>query len=90
MANSAQARKRARQNKVQRLRNASQRSAMRTQIKGLLKSTGDDDKQALETAHRKAVSAIDRAARKGIEHQNKAARLKRRLNERLRELVTSS
>lgn len=63
---------------------------MRTHIKGLFKSAEGEDKQTVETAHRKAVSAIDRAARKGIEHRNKAARLKRRLNERLRELVTSS
>ncbi|WP_289283112.1 30S ribosomal protein S20, partial [Methylophaga sp. UBA5088] len=38
MANSAQARKRARQAEVHRQRNASQRSAMRTTIKALRKA----------------------------------------------------
>jgi small subunit ribosomal protein S20 len=30
------------------------------------------------------ASELDRAARKGLEHRNKAARLKRRLNARLK------
>lgn len=90
MANSPQARKRARQNTMHRLHNASQRAAMRTHIKNFLKTLRGDDKQAAETTFRSAVSSIDRAARKSIEHKNKAARLKRRLNNRLREYVTPS
>lgn len=87
MANSPQARKRAQQNTVRRLRNASQRSAMRSHIKSFLKALDGNDPKATELAYRKAVSHIDRAARKGIAPQNKAARLKRRLNSRWRESV---
>ena len=84
MANSPQARKRARQNTTRRLHNMSQRSAMRSSIKKFLKSVADSDKDGATTAYREAVSKIDSAASKGPHHRNRAARLKSRLNNRLR------
>ncbi len=80
MANSAQARKRARQGEVRRRHNASFRSMVRTYLKKVIAAiqTGDYDKAT--TAYQAAVPVIDRMADKGIIHKNKAARHKSRLN----------
>jgi len=79
MANSAQARKRARQALKARAKNASQRSAFRTAIKKVLKAIQAGDKVAAEGAFRQSGKIIDRIADKGIFHKNKAARHKSRL-----------
>lgn len=84
MANSAQARKRARQNEKRRLHNASQRSEMRTAIKKTLKSIENNNKESAQTDFNEATVQIDRLAGRGLIHPNKAARLKSRLNKRLR------
>lgn len=80
MANSAQARKRARQAEKHRQRNAAQKSTMRTAMKKVLKLIKDGDKAAAAQAYQAAVPVIDRAAGKGLIHANKAARHKSRLN----------
>lgn len=79
MANSAQARKRARQAAQARLHNASQRSAFRTAIKKVLKAIEGGDQAAANETFKSSVSVIDRIADKGIFHKNKAARHKSRL-----------
>jgi small subunit ribosomal protein S20 len=84
LANSPQARKRARQNLKRREQNVSQRSAMRTQIKKFLKLVEAGDKEAAAQVYRTACSLLDRAARKNLEEKNKASRLKSRLNTRLK------
>ncbi len=84
MANSPQARKRAKQNQIHRERNVSQRSAMRTQLKSFIKLVQAGDKEAATVVYRRTTSLLDRAARKGVENPNKAARLKSRLNTRLK------
>lgn len=84
MANTAQAKKRARQAEAHRARNTAQRSAMRTQIKKVLKAVEGKDKPAAAQALREAAAVIDRAAKKGLIHKNNAARHKSRLNERVR------
>lgn len=84
MANSAQARKRARQAEKSRQRNAGQRSRMRTAIKKVIAAIGAGDRDAATAAYRDAVPAIDNAAGKGLIHANKAARHKRRLNQHIR------
>ena len=86
MANSAQARKRARQAEKHRQLNASQRSAMRTHLKKVLKAVTSGDKASAETAFKAAAPVIDSVARKGLIHKNKAARHKARLNARIRAL----
>ena len=58
MANSVSARKRARQSEKHRLANASQRSHVRTAIKGVLKAIAAGDKPAAEAAYKLAVPAI--------------------------------
>ena len=87
LANTLQAKKRARQNEIRRARNAAQRSGTRTAIKKVLKAVTAKDKPAAQTAYRAAVSQIDRAAGKGLHHHNTAARLKSRLNQRIRALA---
>jgi small subunit ribosomal protein S20 len=86
VANSLSARKRARQAEKHRLRNASQRSAMRTSIKKVIAAIESGDKAAAESAYKAAVPAIDRSVSKGLIHRNKAARHKSRLNAQIRDL----
>lgn len=86
MANSAQAKKRARQAEDSRQRNASQRSAMRTSVKSLQKAIDAGDKEQATAAYQAAVPVLDRMARKGLIHKNAAARSKSRLNKAVRAL----
>lgn len=83
MANSPQARKRARQNDKRRLHNAGMRSMMRTQIKKVLKAVEAGDKAGAVEAYKAAVPLIDRVADKNMIHKNKASRHKSRLNARV-------
>jgi len=87
VANTAQAKKRARQAEVHRARNTAQRSALRTAIKKVAKALEGKDKSAAQQAFREAVAAIDRSAKKGLIHKNNAARHKSRLNERVRAIA---
>ncbi len=86
MANSPQARKRARQAEKHRRHNASMRSMMRTYIKKVVRAIEAGNKADAEAAYRAAVPVIDRMAGKGLIHKNKAARHKSRLNSRIRAL----
>ena len=87
MANSPQARKRARQNNRRRELNVGMRSMMRTQLKKVLKAMDDGDKAAAQAAYVAAVPVIDRMADKELLHKNKAARHKSRLNARIRAMA---
>ena len=86
MANSAQAKKRARQAENHRQHNASMRSLMRTRIKNVVKAIAANDKDAATAAYKMAVPAIDRMVSKGLIHKNKAARHKSRLNNHVRNM----
>ena len=79
MANTASARKRARQSEAQRQHNASLRSELRTAVKNVRKAIEAGDKSAAQTVLQGAASTIDRIADKDIIHKNKAARHKSRL-----------
>ncbi|MCR4301718.1 MAG: 30S ribosomal protein S20 [Sulfuricaulis sp.] len=87
MANTAQAKKRARQAEAHRTRNAGQRTELRTQIKKVRTAIASKDKSAAQQAFRDAASAIDRMARKGLVHKNAAARYKSGLHRQLRALA---
>ena len=87
MANTAQARKRARQAVNQNAHNSSQRSEMRTAIKAVRKAIGLGDKAAATQVFQASVSTIDRIADKKIIHKNKAARHKSRLAAALKALA---
>ena len=86
MANSAQARKRARQSEKRRAQNASQRSMVRTYIKRVQAAVVSGDYDAASQALVAAVPVIDRMADRGIMHKNKAARHKSRLNSAIKAL----
>lgn len=80
MANSSQARKRARQADKRRSHNASLRSMFRTSIKKVQKAVDAGNKDEAADAFKRAVPMIDTMVNKGIIHKNKAARHKSRLN----------
>lgn len=86
MANSAQARKRARQAEKNRQHNAGRRSMMRTQIKKVIAAIEAGDKDAAQNALKAAAPVLDSMATKGLIHKNKAARHKSRLNAKIRAL----
>jgi small subunit ribosomal protein S20 len=86
MANTAQAKKRARQNDSQRAHNASLRSIFRTAIKKITKVIESGDKKAATESYKENVAIIDRIADKKIIHKNKAARHKSRLNSAIKSL----
>lgn len=86
MANSPQARKRARQAQKRRARNASQRSMYRTYLKRVGAALESGDHEAAQAAFTAAVPVLDRMVRRGILHRNKAARHKSRLNAQIRAL----
>ena len=84
MANTAQTRKRARQNDTQRIHNASLRSTLRTALKKITKAILLGDKKIAKKAFNENVAVIDKIADKKIIHKNKAARHKSRLNSALK------
>ena len=86
MANSAQARKRARQAEARRQRNAAQRSMMRTELKKVIRAIDARDLMAARAAFQMAAPVLDSMASKGLIHKNKAARHKRRLNGKIKAL----
>ena len=87
MANSAQARKRARQGQKARAHNASLRSRLRTAIKAVRKAIASGDKAAAQGVYRSSTSTIDSIADKNIIHKNKAARHKSRLAHQVKALA---
>jgi small subunit ribosomal protein S20 len=71
--NIASAKKNMRKSRAATVRNRAQRSTLRTALKkARIETSSSDDKV-------NAVSLLDRAARKGLIHKNKAARHKRQL-----------
>ena len=73
MPNIASAKKNMRKSRAAAVRNRAQRSALRTALKKARADSGNVDTATT------AVSLLDRAARKGLIHRNKAARHKRQL-----------
>ncbi len=90
MANSPQARKRARQSERRRARNASLRSRVRTHIKRAVAAANAGDRETATAAYNAAVPVIDAMVGKGILHRNKAARHKSRLARKLTSLAAGS
>ena len=86
MANTAQARKRARQSVKVNAHNSALRSTLRTAIKKVLKAVEAGDKAAAMVTYQENVSIIDRIADKKIIHKNKAARHKSRLTAAIKAL----
>lgn len=90
MTHSRSAEKRVRQAEEGRLRNRSIRGATRTQIRKALPLIAGNRLEEAESAVRQAVSALDKAAEKGVIHPNNAARHKSRLMLRYNSAVSSA
>jgi small subunit ribosomal protein S20 len=87
VANSPQAKKRARQNEKSRQHNASLRSMARTYLKKVDAAIEAGNAEQAQAAFTAAVPVLDRIADKGIIHKNKAARHKSRLNSKIKALA---
>ena len=83
MANTAQAKKRAKQSEKHRQHNTGLRSMVRTYLKKVITAIETGSKDQAQAALVAAQPVIDRMADKGIIHKNKAARHKSRLNKRI-------
>ncbi len=88
MANTRQAKKRARQAETHRQRNTGQRAAFRTALKKAIAAVEGGDAEAARAAYQSAVPIIDEAVQSGLIHRNKAARHKSRLNSRVKSLAS--
>ena len=86
MANSAQARKRARQNDNRRQHNAALRSKMRTAIKRVRNAIDAGEKEQAQEAFKMAVPVLDKMTSKGIVHKNASSRYKSRLSASIKAL----
>ena len=79
MANTKQARHRARQSTVRNAHNSAQRSRLRSAIKSVRKAVEAGDKKAAMDTLSSATSVIDAMANKKVVHKNSASRNKSRL-----------
>jgi small subunit ribosomal protein S20 len=87
MANSAQAKKRARQAEDTRRRNASQKSELRTAIKKVRKAIAAGDKAAATKTLQESQGVMDRIADKKVVHKNLVSRTKSRLASAIKALA---
>ena len=87
MANTAQAKKRAKQAEKSRIRNAGQRSNLRTFVKKVIAAVNAGDQEKAQAAYKIVVPIIDSAVNKGIIHKNKASRGKSRLNSKVKAIA---
>jgi small subunit ribosomal protein S20 len=87
MANTAQAKKRAKQAEKRRVSNAGKRSNLRTFVKKILAAVKEGDKEKAQAAFKIAEPIIDAAVNKGIIHKNKASRSKSRLNLKVKSIA---
>ncbi len=86
MANSAQSRKRARQEISRRSANMALASRYRTFVKNVVKWIEQGERERALQSFREAAPVIDSAVSRGLIHRNKAARQKSRLNARIKSL----
>ena len=89
MAHHASALKAMRQGLKHRERNRQNVSKLKTQIKKLRTLIAKGDGKAAEAALGETVAAIDKAAKKGVIHDNAAARYKGRLTRRVNALASA-
>jgi small subunit ribosomal protein S20 len=78
--------KRLRQSQKQRLHNKSIRSELRTSVRKTREAIAAGDKDLARRRFAEVTKLMDTAARKGVYHQNTAARTKSRLQKKLNEL----
>ena len=83
MANIKSAIKRNKQNEKRRVRNRIYRGTARTYVAKARTAIAAKDPEAAQAATLEAISALDKAAQKGVVHKNNAARRKSRLMKQL-------
>lgn len=86
MANSPQAKKRARQNEKRFAVNKARRSRIRTFLRNVEESIASGDKDAATAALRAAQPELMRGVTKGVFHKNTIARKMSRLSARVKAL----
>jgi small subunit ribosomal protein S20 len=84
MANSPQAKKRARQNEARYQINKARRSRIRTYLRKVEEAIASGDKDAAIAALRAAQPELMRGVTKGVFHKNTAARKMSRLSARVK------
>lgn len=90
MANTKSALKRIRQTEKRRARNRVYRGSARTFVRKARLALDEGDLDAARAATMEAVSALDKAAEKGVLHRNNASRRKGRLMKQLAALEKQS
>lgn len=86
MANTRQAKKRARQSAVRGARNHSRLSRIRTFVRKVEEAIAGGDHAAAQAAFNVAMPELHRGVSKGVLHRNTAARKISRLNARIKSL----
>ncbi len=87
MANSAGSKKRARQAEKRRQHNASFRSMARTYMKKVLAAIEAGDKSVADEVFKTAQPVLDASVSKGVFTKNKIARLKSRMNAKIKAIA---
>jgi small subunit ribosomal protein S20 len=87
MANTASARKRIRQTEKRTERNRARKSRMRTFLRKVEQAIASGDKNAAQQAFQVAQPELQRAATKGVVHDNTVARKLSRLSARIKALT---
>ena len=87
MANIKSAKKRIRVTARRQARNKHIKSTTKTAIKKVMTAATGSEKAVAQTALKNAISAIDRAASKGVYHKNTASRKKSRLTKMINKAV---
>jgi len=82
--------KRVKTSEKRRLRNASQKSALRTAVKAFETAAAGTDLEKAKAALVAASKKLDKAASKGLIHKNAAARKKSRLAKKLNKLTAQA
>jgi small subunit ribosomal protein S20 len=83
MANIASSKKDARRSAVRATRNRGLKSSVKTKVVKVRRAITEGGEESLAELGAVAISALDRAAAKGVLHRNNAARRKSRLMKRL-------
>jgi small subunit ribosomal protein S20 len=79
MANTKSSKKDMRRSAKKRIRNVSVKSALKTFVKKVRVAAATGEAEATQSALVNAVSALDKAAQRGVIHKNQAARRKSRI-----------
>jgi small subunit ribosomal protein S20 len=86
MPNTKSAKKRLQQNVERRQRNRAARSQLRTLVRRVLDAVAANDGAKADTEYRAIAAQLDRAGARGLIHPNRAARVKSRLQKRIKAL----